>query len=254
MKEIIKDKLRLIEREKNVRILLACETGSRGWGFPSPDSDYDVRFLYVHPADWYISVREKDDHITVPINDELDITGWELKKSLQLMMKHNAALMERLQSPIIYSEVQNFREDYFSIAKANFSPVSVMHHYLSMSKSYFEKCTISERVKLKSLFYCIRTTLACHWILQYKTLPPMELEKLLPVITDNKELVSHIRELVKIKSGANESYIHPTELRINEYLEKTIASCEESVASLPGNKYTADHLDIFLKKYIYLFS
>lgn len=250
MLEIIKNKLIEIEEKNNIKILLACETGSRGWGFPSPDSDYDVRFLYVHPVDWYLCVHEKEDHITVPISDELDITGWELKKSLQLLTKHNAALMERLQSPIIYSEVKNFKEEYFLLAKENFSAISVMHHYLSMAKSYYEKCAATKEIKLKSLFYAIRTTITSHWIHAYKTLPPMELEKLMKVIEDRKELVDRIRELVKIKKDQSEAYLHTEEPLILEYLNSTLTMCEAGSKSLPGDKYKSESLDAFFKKYV----
>ncbi|HLP11791.1 MAG TPA: nucleotidyltransferase domain-containing protein [Flavobacteriales bacterium] len=246
----INAKLTEIAERKNIRILLACETGSRGWGFPSPDSDYDVRFIYVHEPDWYISVGERKDFIDVAITDELDITGWELRKSLQLLIKHNVALMERLQSPIIYTEHPGFREAFLQLAKNNFSPVSVIHHYLSMAKSYFEKCTESNQVKLKSLFYCIRTTIACDWIRTYQTMPNMQLVQLMPVIESKPALVKRIWELVELKKGESEGYHHSHEPLIMEYLAETIAQCSEQVKTLPGNKYPASSLNDFLRFYI----
>lgn len=248
MKNTILQQLREIEEEKNIRILLACETGSRGWGFHSPDSDYDVRFIYVHEPDWYISVLEKEDCITLPVSDELDVTGWELRKSLRLLIKHNAALMERLQSPIIYKEVIGFKEEYLEIARQYFSPISVMHHYLSMAKGYLEKCT-SEEMKLKSLFYCIRSAMSAHWILKYQTLPHMQLEKLMPVMAENEPLVKRIRELVKLKSRQNESYMHHGEPLILDYLQKTVETCDEGIKTLPNGKYPSNTLDQLLIKY-----
>lgn len=245
----IQEKLSEIEQRYHVRILLACETGSRGWGFPSPDSDYDVRFIYVHQPDWYLSVTEKENHINVPINDELDITGWELRKSLQLLLKHNAALMERLQSPIIYRELDGFRETYLELANENFSPVSVMHHYLSIGKSYYEKCT-GEEVKLKSLFYCIRSTMSAHWILEYQTMPHMELEKLMPVIAKNESLVKRIRELVELKAGKGEAYMHHAEPLVMDYLEQTIKTCDAGSMSLRGKKYEVEKMDLLLHQYV----
>lgn len=91
-----------IEAEFNVRVLYACESGSRGWGFASPDSDYDVRFIYVHPLPWYLKVSVQRDVIEVPISDELDINGWELRKALGLLKKGNATLIEWLDSPVVY--------------------------------------------------------------------------------------------------------------------------------------------------------
>lgn len=91
-----------IEAERGVRVLYACESGSRGWGFASPDSDYDVRFIYVHPLPWYLRVSAQRDVIEVPISDELDINGWELRKALGLLKKGNATLIEWLDSPVVY--------------------------------------------------------------------------------------------------------------------------------------------------------
>lgn len=94
MHTLIQKKLKEIEEEKEVKILFACESGSRAWGFPSPDSDYDVRFIYVRPIDWHLSLTAKKDTIDLPINNELDIGGWELKKACQLLKKSNAPLIE----------------------------------------------------------------------------------------------------------------------------------------------------------------
>ena len=77
-----------IEERKKIKILYACETGSRAWGFPSPDSDYDVRFIYMHERDWYLSLNDRDDTVET-MQGDLDITGWDLKKSLVLLKKSN---------------------------------------------------------------------------------------------------------------------------------------------------------------------
>jgi len=87
LKEKILNSLDQIEKEYKVKIILACESGSRAWGFPSKDSDYDVRFLYVNPRDWYLTISEKSYVIELPISDELDINGWDLKKALKLLRK-----------------------------------------------------------------------------------------------------------------------------------------------------------------------
>ncbi|QJX48819.1 hypothetical protein HMJ29_18645 [Hymenobacter taeanensis] len=89
------------ETSHNIRILYACESGSRAWGFPSPDSDYDVRFLYVHPAEWYLTLDEGPDTLNFPVDDELDLAGWELRKALKLLHSSNAAVFEWLQSPVV---------------------------------------------------------------------------------------------------------------------------------------------------------
>ena len=101
--------LAALEAQHGIRILYACESGSRAWGFPSPDSDYDVRFIYVHPLDWYLGLDEGPDTLNFPVDDELDLAGWELRKTLRLLRGSNAALFEWLQSPIVYHEAPGFR-------------------------------------------------------------------------------------------------------------------------------------------------
>ena len=105
-----------IEQSENVTVLYACESGSRAWGFHSQDSDYDVRFIYAHPPDWYLSVdlEKKRDVIERPILDDLDVSGWDLRKSLQLFRKSNPPLLEWLDSPIVYRD--RFDVAFFSRA------------------------------------------------------------------------------------------------------------------------------------------
>ena len=102
MDAIIQEKLNQLEAEYGVQILLAVESGSRAWGFASPDSDYDVRFIFWHPKDWYLSVFEQRDVIELPVDAVLDISGWDIRKALRLLWKSNAALIEWLNSPIVY--------------------------------------------------------------------------------------------------------------------------------------------------------
>lgn len=114
MREKIELELERIEKENGVKILFAVESGSRAWGFPSKDSDYDVRFVYIHPVEWYLSIHDKRDVIEYPISDDLDISGWDIKKALQLFAKSNPALLEWIRSPIFYSKNSNFPEQNFS--------------------------------------------------------------------------------------------------------------------------------------------
>ena len=78
MKNPIINRLQELEAENNVKILYACESGSRAWGFPSATSDYDVRFIYLRPVEWYLSIEQKRDVIEYPVENDLDISGWDL--------------------------------------------------------------------------------------------------------------------------------------------------------------------------------
>src|SRR5688572_7252344 len=135
MNALILNKLKEVEQANQVQILYACESGSRAWGFASPDSDYDVRFIYVHKNDHYLSIDEQRDVIELPINDVLDISGWELRKALRLLRKSNGPLYEWFQSPIVYQSDSTFQGEILALMKLYFSPRAMMHHYLSMTST-----------------------------------------------------------------------------------------------------------------------
>jgi len=104
MEKQIRKELIKIEEKKNIRILYAVESGSRAWGFASTDSDWDVRFLYIHDQDWYLSIDDKEDNYEKILPNNIDLSGWELRKTLKLFRKSNPPLLEWLRSPIIYLE------------------------------------------------------------------------------------------------------------------------------------------------------
>ena len=112
----VRDALAQVEAERNVRVLFACESGSRAWGFASRDSDYDVRFLYVHRRDWYLSVEDRRDVIEQPLADDLDVSGWELRKALRLLRKSNPPLLEWLKSPVVYRHDPVFAAEFGALA------------------------------------------------------------------------------------------------------------------------------------------
>ena len=136
--ENIKHILTEIEKKKHIKILFACETGSRAWGFPSPDSDFDIRFIYRHERDWYLSLSAGKDTVEV-MDGELDITGWDLRKSLALLKKSNAALIERFQSPIEYYTEDSFKKDFKELITAYYSPTAVFFHHYSLGKGFWEE-------------------------------------------------------------------------------------------------------------------
>ena len=106
MREKIQAQLRRIEEEEHIKILLAVESGSRAWGFASPDSDYDVRFIYIRPTQDYLRLDSVRDVIELPIDEVLDINGWDLQKTLRLLHKSNPTLFEWFSSPIVYRETE----------------------------------------------------------------------------------------------------------------------------------------------------
>jgi predicted nucleotidyltransferase len=111
MKDIILQKLTELEQSENIKILYACESGSRAWGFASPDSDFDVRFIYARNVNHYLSIADMPDVVGLPVDEVLDIGGWDLKKALKLFLKSNGPLYEWLQSPIVYRQDNTFADE-----------------------------------------------------------------------------------------------------------------------------------------------
>lgn len=247
MKSVIQEKILQLENDHNIRILFACESGSRAWGFPSPDSDYDVRFVYAHPEDWYLSITEKVDVVELPVNEVLDINGWDLRKAIRLAAKSNAVIFEWIQSPIIYQHNPQFLAGFHAIAPECFSPIAAMHHYLSQAKKKYEECISEEQVKLKRYMYCLRAVLSALWIAHRKTIPPMELKYLLDEMPD-AALKTKVASLVELKATQAESYLHPHETSLELFLANGIAECDAVAQSLPSKKPDHSRLDEFFRK------
>ncbi len=173
----IERRLAAIEAEEGVEVLFAVESGSRAWGFPSPDSDYDGRFVYRHPGDWYLSVLEARDVIERPILDDYDVNGWDLRKTLRLLLKSNPPLYEWLRSPVAYRDRDGFRAALRSLAEANYSLRTVGHHYRQTARLHHDgKPGPATR---KRLLYCLRALLSLAWLKQQGSLPPMNVAELL---------------------------------------------------------------------------
>jgi predicted nucleotidyltransferase len=223
--------LAALEAEHHIRILYACESGSRAWGFPSPDSDYDVRFIYVHALDWYLALDEGPDTLNFPVDDELDLAGWELRKTLRLLRGSNAALFEWLQSPIVYHEAPGFRAQLGPLLPQAFNLKAGLHHYLGQLRRGVEEDLVGEDVRLKRLFYALRSALAARWIREKHALPPMEfapLRALLPA-----ELQETVDELLAQKMHSNEKTTVARPGALVEFLAAESAAGQAARMGLP---------------------
>jgi len=198
----VKNELTNLEKDKNIKILYAVESGSRAWGFESKDSDWDVRFIYVHQYDWYLSINEKKDNIEKMLPNDIDLSGWELKKTLLLFRKSNSPLLEWLRSPIIYKEEFGTAAQLRDAVKSYFNPKSCLYHYLHMANGNYEAYFKNESVKLKKYFYVLRPILACCWIERTNEMAPMEFDILLNSEVSDSILKSEINNLlIKKKNG-----------------------------------------------------
>jgi predicted nucleotidyltransferase len=249
MLDSIKEKLNEIERQHNVRILYACESGSRAWGFPSPDSDFDVRFIYAGRQDDYLSIIEKRDVIDLPVNEVLDIGGWDIRKALKLFLKSNGPLYEWLQSPIVYNESSGFAAELRNLMNQYFSLRAGGHHYFSMALNTVNNDLQTEKVKIKRYFYALRSTLACKWIVERQTVPPMEFGHLLQQVSGHS-FQSCVGELLKAKLISDEKTLADRVEILDEWLNNTLSHCEELISQMPVIHKKPEELNIIFRKYI----
>jgi len=201
-----------IEREHDVRVLFACESGSRGWGFASPDSDYDVRFIYVNRLPWYLTVAPRRDVIEVPISGDLDINGWDLRKALGLMRESNPTLLEWLRSPIVYRDDAVAMPRFRALSEAVFSNARGWHHYSSMAKKNFREHLQAGEVRYKKYLYVLRPLLAARWIRSQPGVPPMRFADLAQRTLDaarDATLIDEINALLEVKMRAAEAATSP---------------------------------------------
>ncbi|PEE40477.1 nucleotidyltransferase domain-containing protein [Bacillus pseudomycoides] len=236
MRDKIQLELRRIEKANNVKVLFAVESGSRAWGFPSKDSDYDVRFVYIHPVDWYLSISEKCDVIEYPISDALDISGWDIRKALQLFAKSNPALLEWIRSPIFYSKNSDLPERLQKMSENDFDPKATIYHYLHMASKNYREFLQGESVKLKKYFYALRPILACKWLEEKGTLPPVEFEKLITELVLKQNILAEINDLLIKKKDGVELDIGLNITLLNEFLEEQIAYYQEYVKRIKKGK------------------
>ena len=250
MLKVISEKLQQIEIQENVRIIHAVESGSRAWGFASPDSDFDVRFIYVRPRDYYLKLERMRDVLEFPINDLLDINGWDLQKALRLLHCSNPTLLEWFHSPVVYKKT-DFSHEFIPLMQNYFSSKRGLYHYLSMADGNYREYLRGEMVRAKKYFYVLRPLLACRWILRTNTPPPMLFSELAAA-----DLPAHlnesVQELLRIKMEVPEMKLIPRVNEINAFIEEELPRIKEQIRNLPeehGQGY--DELNELFLKYLW---
>ena len=199
-------RLSAIQTDEGLRLLLAVESGSRAWGFPSPDSDYDVRFVYVRPRAWYLALEPGRDVIEQPITDDIDLNGWDIRKALGLMLKSNAVIGEWLSSPIRYRSDDPAAASLADLANRTFNPRGVAHHYANLGRNAAERWLGgNEEVPVKRYFYALRPALAIRALRFDPTRPPpMNLQELIIESQVPTAISESIHRLVEAKSRTRE--------------------------------------------------
>ena len=247
MRKIILEKLAEIEKTNDVKILYGVESGSRGWGFESKDSDYDVRFIYIHKPEWYLSILEKRDVIELPINDLLDINGWDIRKALVLYNKSNPTLLEWFSSPIIYKKHTSFRDRLSEMLLRYFSSKSCIYHYLHMARGNYREYLKGDKVKIKKYFYVLRPIMACMWVEKFNTQPPMLFAELMEKLNLDESLTKEISALLIRKKAGIEMDLEDRIDIINDFLEDRILYFETYVKSIKSNSNDINKLDLFFR-------
>lgn len=222
MKEEIVKELASIEAANNVTIIWACESGSRAWGFESKDSDYDVRFIYFHDIDWYLSIEKQRDVIEKPIDKVLDINGWDIKKSLVLLKKSNPPLLEWLQSPIVYVEIERYSNLLKDLLPIYYSTQSCYYHYLHMANGNFRDYLRNDEVWIKKYFYVLRPILACKWIEKFNQPVPVQFDVLTDKLLDDKLLIRAVSKLIDSKKNGEELDYAPKIPEISNFIEREL--------------------------------
>lgn len=249
MKHEILAALAEVERRRAVRVLLAVESGSRAWGFASQDSDYDVRFIYVHHRDWYLRIFEERDVIEPESDGLLDPSGWELRKALRLFSKCNLALNEWLNSPIAYREVEGVRCQLQALIPAFFNPIAAVHHYLSMARTALDAHEVGGIISTKKLFYALRAVFACRWIERTTSQPPTEFQRLVDFVADDTEK-SWIAELLQQKTeGFEGDRTLLTQQRLDAYTSELTGLDTYATRAPRPSKASHEPLDAILRQW-----
>ncbi len=245
--ELIRSELANLEARENITVLWACESGSRAWGFESTDSDYDVRFIYLRAQQDYLRVSSMRDVIELPISNDLDISGWDLKKALGLLRKSNPPLLEWLQSPIVYSEFPGFRDSLWELVERYFCPRSCMYHYMSMASRNRRNYLDSSTIRLKRYFYMLRPILACEWLSERKCVVPMEFRTLLDELVTESSIRSILDDLLERKQSGVELVEEPVIPELAEYINHRMETFQEVVQ---GTEFTKpwEPLDDYFRK------
>ena len=226
----IDEQLRDLERRDGVRVLWAIESGSRAWGFPSPDSDYDCRFVYAHPTARYLSPWLPRDVIEMPTDPVFDVNGWDLVKAVRLLVKGNATVGEWLRSPIVYRGDAAFREAFLALAEEVFDVDRVRAHYLHVGRLQWPDDADGGR--LKPRMYALRAAASLRWLREHPGdgVPPMDLPSLVEQSEVTPALRAQIADLIARKARTREASIGALEAELTAFVLSEFAQAEEQLA------------------------
>ncbi|QKG70592.1 nucleotidyltransferase domain-containing protein [Erythrobacter mangrovi] len=244
----IERRLSKVAEDEGIRYLLAIESGSRAWGFPSPDSDYDVRFLFVRPREHYLALSPPRDVVERPIVDEVDLNGWDIRKALGLMLKHNAALSEWIESPIRYLDDDPVISALVELGDRFFDPRGFALHYASLGRAQVARWGEVERgVSVKKLFYALRPALAIRCLrLDSRSRPPMQLQELMQRCDLSHLIIEQIEAMIELKAKTREAGLAKAMPEIVHLIHAELERAGEVPARQPNESFSEEAERIFL--------
>ncbi|MEM6553892.1 MAG: nucleotidyltransferase domain-containing protein [Planctomycetota bacterium] len=246
IRPVVHARLRAIEADRNLRVIFACESGSRAWGFASSDSDFDVRFIYVRPSSAYLKLKPPADAFDIHDDSEhdLDLAGWDIRKTAELMRKSNGPLFEWLDSPIIYEQdgritplLIQLRDDYFDAKKTTY-------HYLSLAARVWKSYLLDQPNPVrKKYLYTLRPLACVEFIRAHGTQPPTRFQSVLDAISLEPSVSQAIRNLVTDKQANRELGAAPADPILNAWITETLESGDRLAAELEPNPIDNTLLD-----------
>ncbi|MGN0596622.1 MAG: DNA polymerase beta superfamily protein [Ruminiclostridium sp.] len=234
MNVLVPIKLKEIEREYNVNVLWAVESGSRAWGFASPDSDFDVRFIYKRKPKDYLKLNPQRDVIELPVDEIWDLNGWDLDKTLTLLQKSNPTLYEWMNSPVRYY-CTDFVKRIRPLLDECFSEEKMLYHYLCTAKNDAKAHLQGETIKPKKYFYSLRSVLACMWIMNTHSAPPVPFDSLTEAVLP-AELKPSVDYLLKLKLNSPEKAEIKHIEEIDSFLRRKTEEIEAYLGALRNIK------------------
>ncbi len=228
------EKLKQIEEQEQVTILRAVESGSRAWGIASPDSDYDVRFIYVRRPEDYLRLEPLKDVIEWQLDEVLDINGWDLKKALVQFRKGNATLFEWANSPIVY-QTSLIWDQIYDTAKAYFSKKTAVYHYYGTAAKTFFQDLQEEQVKYKKYFYALRPLMAAQYIEEQGNPPPVLFSELMKQKFP-EELKIEVEKILEVKQISDEGETYPQNPTVQRYLAEEIQRQKQIADQMPDDR------------------
>lgn len=251
MKERIQQRLREVEAEHGFRILYACESGSRAWGFASEDSDYDIRVLYAWPQEEYLKVFEPQAMFDYGVDEEtLDLTGWDIRKALPLFWKANGSLMEWLFSPVVYFEDVQVMSEWRSLVPEFFVPKRSAAHYLGLSRKIWGGIENAEAATAKKYLYVLRALLASRHIVERSERIPVLFDELRKAVEISTEVAEAIDSMIAEKSGGNESDRIERVQCLDEFIVSEQERLDPLIGELSSEQGSVETLNQFFRKVI----